>query len=193
MQATLPNRLILGNRWLLPGVGVALLVAVVAANPRRMEKTSTFARVAALALAATISLANAGSAARLIVGLVEGTEPGDASQLLITGGTIWFTNVIAFALWYFEFDRGGPAKRAWGTHQYPDFLFPQMGSPDMAPRHWEPRFVDYFYMSFTNATAFSPTDVMPLSRWTKLTMLAQSAVSLMTVALVVARAVNILK
>jgi uncharacterized membrane protein len=75
----------------------------------------------------------------------------------------------------------------------PDFLFVQMQSPELAPEDWEPRFVDYLYLSFTNAAAFSPTDVLPLSRWAKLTMLVQSAISLMTVALVVARAVNILK
>ena len=84
-------------------------------------------------------------------------------------------------------------ERAAGTEPYPDLLFPQMTTPDLAPADWEPGFVDYLYVSFTNAMAFSPTDVMPLTRWTKLTMLTQSAISVMTVALVIARAVNILK
>ena len=102
--------------------------------------------------------------------------------------------MIVFGLWYWEFDRGGPVARARADKPYPDFLFPQMSSPaELTPPDWEPEFVDYLYMSFTNATAFSPTDVMPLSRWAKLTMLAQSLVSIVTVALVVARAVNILK
>ena len=86
--------------------------------------------------------------------------------------------MIAFALWYWEFDRGGPVARALAIKPYPDFEFPQMTSPELAPPSWEPMFADYFYLSFTNATAFSPTDVMPLSRWAKMLMLVQSAVSL---------------
>jgi hypothetical protein len=113
--------------------------------------------------------------------------------LLITGGAIWLTNVIIFALWYWELDRGGPVARALAVKQYPDFQFPQMVSPDMAPPDWEPMFADYLYLGFTNAAAFSPTDVMPLSRWAKMAMTLQSAISIVTVALVVARAVNILQ
>ncbi len=183
----------LGTRWLLPGLGAVLLIALVTANPRRVDKTSKVLRAGALALIATISLANTGSAARLITGLVNGTEHASASDLLVSGGAIWLTNVIAFALWYWEFDRGGPVARALAIRPYPDLLFPQMTSPELAPVHWEPRFVDYLYVAFTNATAFSPTDVMPLTRWAKLLMLTQSAISLATVALVIARAVNILK
>ena len=100
---------------------------------------------------------------------------------------------IVFALWYWEFDRGGPVARANATHMYPDFQFVQMASPQLAPPGWEPAFGDYLYLSFTNAAAFSPTDVMPLSRWAKMGMTVQAAVSIVTVALVVARAVNILK
>ena len=101
--------------------------------------------------------------------------------------------MIVFGLWYWEFDRGGPVARALGINPYPDFQFPQMTSPEMAPPHWEPQFADYLYLAFTNAAAFSPTDVMPLSRWAKLAMTLQSAISIVTVALVVARAVNILQ
>ena len=125
------------------------------------------------------------------------TDPAATSQapaLLASGAAIWATNVIAFALWYWEFDRGGPVHRAHATYRYLDFLFPQMGlPPGLADPDWEPRFADYLYLSFTNATAFSPTDVMPLARWGKFTMLVQSAVSLALGALVIARAVNILK
>jgi uncharacterized membrane protein len=94
---------------------------------------------------------------------------------------------------HWEFDRGGPAHRAQATFQHPDLMFPQMAEQRLAAPDWEPRFVDYLYLSFTNATAFSPTDVMPLARWAKLTMLAQSALSLAVGVLVIARAVNILK
>ena len=128
-----------------------------------------------------------------MVGLVQGTEGGTPAPLLVSGGTIWLTNVIVFGLWYWEFDRGGPVARAHATKHYPDFLFAQMTSPDLASPDWEPQFGDYLYLSFTNATAFSPTDVLPLSRWAKGAMALQAGVSIVTVALVIARAVNILK
>ena len=86
-----------------------------------------------------------------------------------------------------------PVARALGTRPYPDFQFVQMTNPELAPRDWEPAFADYLYLAFTNASAFSPTDVMPLSRWAKLAMALQSVISIVTVALIVARAVNILK
>jgi hypothetical protein len=107
---------------------------------------------------------------------------------------VWLTNIVVFALWYWEFDRGGPVARALNVKHYPDFQFVQMVSPpEMVPPDWEPNFVDYLYLALTNAAAFSPTDVMPLSRWAKVAMAAQSLVSIVTVALVVSRAVNILQ
>jgi len=141
-----------------------------------------------------VSVANVWSAARLVSELLRATPVVDsAARLIANGGSIYLTNIIAFALWYWELDRGGPAARTHGIERYPDFLFPQMSSPDLAPPDWEPAFVDYLYMAFTNATAFSPTDVMPLSRIAKLTMALQSAVALATVGLVIARAINVLK
>jgi len=102
--------------------------------------------------------------------------------------------VVVFALWYWEFDRGGPVARALATKPYPDFLFAQMTSPrELVPANWEPAFADYLYLAFTNAAAFSPTDVMPLSRWAKMAMTVQSAISIVTIALVVAPAGNILQ
>ncbi|GAA2644043.1 hypothetical protein [Streptomyces lunalinharesii] len=193
LQWLLPERLTIHPDWLLPGLETALLLVLVAADPFRIERASPLYRWTGLALIVLISTANGWSAVRLAVGLVRGIEGGDAGQLLVTGGGIWLTNIIAFALWYWESDRGGPVARARAVRRYPDFLFPQMATPQLAPEHWEPQFADYLYLSFTNATAFSPTDVMPLSRWAKLLMLLQSAVSLLTVVLVVARAVNILK
>jgi uncharacterized membrane protein len=193
LQGLLPAHLVLGPRWLLPSLGGALLIAVFASNPRpRLDRTSKALRSLALAVVATISVANGYSAYRLIDQLLRGGVT-DATRLLLTGGAIWLTNVIAFSLWYWEFDRGGPVARAHAMRPYPDFQFPQMENPNLAPKDWEPFFVDYLYVSFTNALAFSPTDVMPLSRWAKLTMLAQSGVSILLVLLVIARAVNILK
>jgi len=193
MQISLPDHLAPHPRWVLPALEFILLVGLVAANPRRIERRSGPLRAASAVLIALISMANAWSAGRLVVGLVRGTEHQSAPHLLTSGSAIWLTNVIVFCLWYWELDRGGPVARALALRPHPDFLFPQMTSPELAPAHWEPAFVDYLYLSFTNATAFSPTDVLPLSAWAKLTMMVQSGVSLATVALVIARAVNILQ
>lgn len=192
LQLTLPDTVILGSRWLMPLLELAVLAVLVVANPGRFEREPGWRRRTSLVLTALISVANGAAVVRLVDHLVAGQGGDDAGTLLATGAAIWATNVIGFALWYWQFDRGGPSARSRGDRDIPDFLFPQMQSPDIDPE-WEPTFVDYLYVSFTNATAFSPTDTMPLSRWTKLTMLVQSAVSLATVALVVARAVNVLR
>ncbi|MGH3571394.1 MAG: hypothetical protein ACRDUW_06145, partial [Pseudonocardiaceae bacterium] len=192
LQLALPDQLVLQSRWLLPGLELAVLIVLILASPARFNRESRAQRATSLTLTGLISLANAWSATLLVLGLVHGRGGQDAGPLLASGAAIWLTNIIAFGLWYWQFDRGGPAARAHARQLVPDFQFVQMQSPELAPPEWEPEFVDYLYLSFTNATAFSPTDVMPLSRWAKLTMLAQSLVSLVTVALVIARAVNIL-
>ena len=194
LQRPVSGRLALVRpNWLLPTLEALLAIGLIIANPRRFNRQSMMLRYASLTLIALISLANAWSAGRLILEIVhKHSGTSNPTTLLITGGSIWLTNVIAFGLWYWEFDRGGPVARALARQPYPDFLFPQMTSPALAPASWEPMFGDYFYLSFTNATAFSPTDVMPLSRWAKMLMLVQSAVSLLLAALVIARAVNIL-
>lgn len=193
IQWALPSGLTFRPHWLLPLLEIVLLIGLVAVNPIRIERRSKSLRSTSLLLAALVSLANGWSAVALVRGLVAGSEGQDAGPLLMTGAGIWITNVIAFALWYWEWDRGGPAARAAGHSEFPDFLFPQMQDPHLAPSDWEPGFLDYLYMAFTNATAFSPTDVMPLSRWAKILMLTQSAVSLLTMVLVISRAVGILK
>jgi uncharacterized membrane protein len=193
LQIGLPGRFASQPRFLLPGLEIALAAGLMAANPKRIDRESRVLRAVSLSLIAAISFANIVSALRLVHELLNGTAGDNAAPLLATGAAIWGTNVIAFGLWYWELDRGGPASRARARKTYPDFLFVQMQNPEMAPPDWEPAFVDYLYLSFTNATAFSPTDVMPLSRWAKMMMLVQSAVSIVAVALVVARAVNILK
>lgn len=194
LQLPLPDRLVLLRpSCVLPVLEGLLFAGLVVANPRRIDRQSRLLRAVSLVLTGLISLANAWSAERLVSGLLRGTVGRTAGPLLTTGGAIWLTNVIVFALWYWEYDRGGPVARMNAMRVYPDFMFPQMASPELAPANWEPRFGDYLYLSFTNATAFSPTDVMPLSRWAKMAMMLQSAVSLVTVALVIARAVNILR
>ena len=193
LQFPLPGRLVLLHPdWLLPALQAALLLVLLIANPRRIERQSQTIRATSLAMIAAISLANIYSADSLVSGLIHGTAGSTAGPLLITGGSIWLTNIIVFALWYWELDRGGPVDRMNAVHKFPDFQFVQMTDPELAPPDWEPAFLDYLYLSFTNAAAFSPTDVLPLSRWAKMLMLVQSVVSLVTVALVIARAVNIL-
>jgi uncharacterized membrane protein len=195
LQVAVPGRLVLVNPpWILPAVQGALLIILIAANPHRINRQSTVMRSLSLVLAAVLSLANGWSVARLAIDITTGNKGQTPAQLLITGAVIWLTNVIVFGLWYWEFDRGGPVARALNLkNRFPDFQFVQMVSPpEMVPPDWEPFFIDYLYLAFTNAAAFSPTDVLPMSRWAKAAMTIQSIISIVTVALLVSRAVNIL-
>jgi hypothetical protein len=122
-----------------------------------------------------------------------GNETNSADALLEAGSIVWASNIIAFALLYWELDSGGAAVRAHNPPaQAVGFAFPQQMSPELAPAHWRPRFIDYLYLGFTNATAFSPTDAMPLAPWAKITMAVQALISLVILGLVIARAVNVL-
>jgi hypothetical protein len=168
-----------------------------------------------IGLIAVISVDNLTSLGLLIRQLLRGLDT-DGRTLVLSALAIWVTNVIVFALWFWEFDGGGPVPRRANPDDARDFLFPQIQlqqdeaetlsreqelvalgkrKPRRTPRYvgWLPDFVDYLYVSWTNATAFSPTDTMPLSRWAKMLMLVQSAAALLTIALIAARAVNILK
>ncbi|MDQ6650513.1 MAG: hypothetical protein M3Z02_10440 [Actinomycetota bacterium] len=193
LQFALPARFGLHPRWLLPTLELALFVPLTVLNPIRLTRATRAGRYLSIALVAAISVDNGLSAGLLDYDLVTGKAGDAAGPLLAAAAAIYLTNVIVFGIWYWEYDRGGPFERAKAARHYPDFLFPQMASPEVAHPNWEPNFVDYLYVSFTNATAFSPTDTMPLSRWAKVLMGLQSAVSLSTTALVIARAVNILK
>jgi uncharacterized membrane protein len=194
LYVVLPHRLLVsvGPRWLIPALEGALIVTLMTVSPRRLSVEVTALRVTSIVLIALINLANGISLAELIRALLAGDGPGGRS-LVYASVPIWITNVLVFALWFWELDRGGPAARLRRDHREPDFLFPQMSLPQAAERGWSPKFLDYLYTSFTNATAFSPTDTMPLTSWAKLLMMLQSFASLVTVALVVSRAVNILK
>ena len=193
LQVVLPNTVIkgLGPRWLIPVLEVLLLVALVVTNPHRVDREESNLRLLSLAMIAVITVVNMVALGELIRALL-GHSGAGGRPLVFASVPIWITNVIAFGLWYWELDRGGVTARMLPSHRGPDFLFPQMSTPGSAPG-WAPRFVDYLYTSFTNATAFSPTDTMPLTPSAKLLMMVQSLASLLTVALVIARAVNILK
>jgi hypothetical protein len=192
LQSVLPDRLAVRPRWLLPSLEVALLIGLTLYNPMRLTRSHPLARVASLTLTALLTIANAASAALLIHAILSRSATQDPITLLGSGAVIYVTNIVAFGLWYWEFDRGGPFTRSAGINPHPDFLFPQMSDPHIARPDWEPTFVDYLYVSFTNATAFSPTDTLPLSRWAKALMASQSLIALSALALVIARAVNIL-
>jgi hypothetical protein len=193
LQWSVPQRLAIHPTWLMPALVMALFI-VLSATTKSAEnrRGSIWVRVAGLVLVVVAALANGYSAVRLLLELIHGKATLDAESLLGTGGAIYLTSIIVFALWYWEYDRGGPQARAIAKDIVPDFLFPQMADPELDPG-WHPEFGDYFYLAFTNATAFSPTDTMPLSRWAKMTMVLQSSVSLVLIGLVIAHVVNILK
>lgn len=179
--------------WLLPVVPeAALLVPLAWHRPRRRLEQLGLRRATALTLLGLVSLANALLLVAVIASLARGDEKSGA-QLLLEAITVWGTNVIAFGLWYWAFDRGGPVRRLRPDPPPPDFQFPQLENPQLAAPGWQPQLVDYVYVSFTNALAFSPTDAMPLSRWAKLLMLFESSSSALTILLVAARAVNTFK
>ena len=192
LQYSLPDRVSHYQRWIFPSVALVLLIVIVVGHGSRINERNPRIRALTILTVVLMAVANGVAAGRLIRDLLVGEGIRKPGSLLLAGA-IWLTNVIVFALGYWLFDRGGPAARFLVKGTVPDFLFPQHTMDDVALEHWEPVFFDYFYTSFTNATAFSPTDVMPLTRWAKFAMMIESALSLMLAVLVIARAVNILK
>jgi uncharacterized membrane protein len=176
---------------LIPGLEAVLFIGMFMATPRQLEHEHPRRRRAALGLTAFVSAANIYSLGALTHLLLHG-KISNGHELIVSGVLIWLTNFLIFALWYWEMDRGGPGRRAAGHDRGPDFLFPQMADDRIEPREWRPKFIDYLYVSLTNATAFSPTDTMPLTPIAKTTMGIQALVSLVTIGLIVSRAVNIL-
>ncbi|MTE16455.1 DUF1345 domain-containing protein [Nocardia aurantiaca] len=193
VQFYLPSQFIAGPRWVVPGIGLLLLIVLMIGSPIRLDREEIRLRRFSLLLMALLGFAMVWSVYHLVRALINGSVSDNPAGLLTSGGAIWLTNLLVFALWYWDFDRGGPAARAHARKPYPDFLWVQMQNPDLTDPEWEPEFPDYLYLSFTNATAFSPTDVMPMSRWAKTMMMVQSGISLITVSLVIARAVNVLR
>ena len=187
----LPAELTLGPTWLLPAIAGVLLIGVASVSPHPSVRHHPRRRQVAMGLIGLVSAVNIFSLVRLCDHLINGQHQ-NARILIASGAVLWLNNVLLFGLWYWELDRGGPADRESELDRAPDFMFPQMTDPRWAPANWRPGLVDYLYTSFTNATAFSPTDTMPLTAPAKWLMSAQALTSLVTVGLVVARAVNIL-
>jgi hypothetical protein len=191
---SLPPELLGDSRWLYLVVVAVLLGVITLGDPGRIDRDHRWLRAVTFALIAVISADNALEAGRLVASIVS-TKPftEDANKLLIAGGAIWVSNVIAFGLWYWQSDQGGAAARARGTSAKPAFVFPEMINPQFVEAGWYPKFVDYLHLSFTTATAFSPTDVSAVKSWAKLLMMLEESISLVVAILVVARAVNIMK
>lgn len=191
LQLLLPDRYVFGSRYLLISTEVLLLIAMSFTTPKKQIFKSLSRRINVFLLIIVTSLANGYGLFQVIRHLLASGQV-NGRDLILTAVNIYITNIIIFGLWYWEMDGGGPGQRLLAAKHEQDFLFPQNQHEDYKHPHWQPTFIDYLYVSSTNAMAFSPTDTMPLSRRAKILMLAQATLSLVAIALVAARAVNIL-
>ncbi len=191
LQLSLSEDVTIGPNWLFPAMEGALLIGLVIVSPHPNVRHSPVRRRVAIGMIALVSAANIASLVLLSHRLLHGGN-ANGHSLILSGVVLWCTNVLLFGLWYWEVDRGGPVARGTGEERLPDFMFVLMDKTQFAPKDWRPQLIDYLYLSFTNATAFSPTDTMPLTPIAKWLMSGQALASLVTVGLVVARAVNIL-
>jgi hypothetical protein len=190
----LPARFSLGPNWIVPAVEALLLTATLVADRGRYDRRLAVVRSLSIAVVVILVAGAVFVTARLVVDLVEGgPETNSAAELLGVGIGVWIYTIVAFAFLYWLLDGGGPEARIWNPPAFPHLSFPEQLNPVVAPPGWRPEFADYLYLGFTNATAFSPTDVMPLAHWGKLAMTLQASGSLALLSLVIARAVNIFK
>jgi hypothetical protein len=192
LYVLLPDRLILGPKWLVPALEALPIITLTFGHPVRHPGEPRWTRMFTILTIAIINIVNVASIVFLVEKLLHGTVD-NGRELVYSAVAVWLTNCLIFGLWFWELDRGGPGVRNTVHEQLPDFQFPQMTDPRFAPKGWMPRFVDYLYVAFTNATAFSPTDAMPLTTAAKGLMAIESTASLVTVVVVAARAVNILQ
>jgi hypothetical protein len=194
LTVLLPEDLRLVPTWLVVAIEAVLLLALILRDPGRIDRLTTRLRIVAIALVGVLVVSALDATYFLIGDLIHGgDETNSASALLQAGGVVWASNIVAFSLLYWELDGGGSAARTldWPRRRV-DLAFPQDLNPHVAHELWLPRFIDYLYLGLTNATALSPTDVMPLAPWAKIAMAVQSLISLAILGLVVARAVNVL-
>ena len=193
LYLALPSQLIVGPRWAFPVVVAILLLVTIVSHVGQHHLLN---RMSGFAVSGVVTLGMIASLILLIAALPAHKEaPG---ELLVSAASLWFTNILVFALWYWRLDAGGPHGRD-SRFGHPDgaFLFPQMtmepATKKKAGQHgWSPNFFDYLFLAFNTSTAFSPTDAPVLARWAKVMMMVQSLISLMVIALLAARAVNIL-
>jgi len=192
LQATAPESGRLIPWWIAPAVELCLLAAAMIRDPGRIDLRGRGSRRATIALAGVMTIATLVGVIVLIVDILDTHLIVTANSILGRGAALWVTNVIAFSFWYWIFDRGGPAERAAASGIAPSFAFPENATPELVGEGWRPLYHDYLYLAFTNATAFSPTDTLPLKAWAKMTMMAQSVISFVAAILVIARAIGAL-
>jgi hypothetical protein len=154
LYMTLPGRLTIGPGWVIPALEAALLIPLTVRAPYRHREEAQLVPFASLLLIGLVNLANVASLV-LLVRLVLSGGAVIGRQLVFSGIQIWLTLILVFALWFWEVDRGGPRIRGYADERTPDFLFPQMASHELGQTDWMPQFVDYLYLSFTNATALA--------------------------------------
>jgi hypothetical protein len=194
LRAWLPAQLRVGNRWLLLAIIVVFLGVLIIGDPGRIDRDRRWLRVLTDCMLGVITVANASSGVVLAVDIVNGSAfTSNGKVLVLSGSAIWLTNVLIFALWYWELDRGGPVARARGSAVPAALVFPEMSNPDYVSKDWYPKFVDYFHFAFSTATSISPPDVSAIRPWMKLMMITEEATSLIVGVLVISRAVNIFK
>ena len=187
-----PHRGRVPGWWIGPVLQLGLLGILIAQDRGRIDRRSASLHRMMVALLVVMTAGTVLSVVVLAYDILVALKGVTATVLLGRGAAIWVENVIVFSLWYWQFDRGGPAERAADVPVPPSFAFPENATPELAPAGWRPTYPDYLYLSFTNATAFSPTDTLPVRRWAKLTMMVQASLSLVIAILVIARAINVL-
>lgn len=194
LHVALPARYRVQPAWLFPTVLLVLLAVLIIGDPGRIDRQKAWLRITTSAVIVVITLANLSAAVRLVVEILTNNKlfANHPGGLLAAGAVIWATNVIAFALWYWDLDRGGAAARAHRPYDNPAFVFPEMQHTEYVSATWVPRFVDYLSLAFWTATAISPTDISAIRPWAKLLMMMEASGSIVLAALVIARAINVL-
>jgi len=192
LQLLLPDKYTFGSRYILIAVEGLLLAALSFTTPREPIFKSLSRRINVILLIVLTGIANCYALVLVAHALLETGHISNGKELIFTAVNIYLTNIIIFGLLYWEMDAGGPGERQRVHRHEHDFLFPQDQNPNFRHPEWLPSFIDYLYVAATNGMAFSPTDTLPLSRRAKLLMLCQATISLVALALVAARAVNIL-
>jgi hypothetical protein len=194
LHVALPARYRVQPVWVVPVVLLALLAVLIAGDPGRIDRQKAWLRVVTGIVIGVVTVANLLAAVRLVVDILTGNKlfAHNPGGLLAAGGVIWATNVIAFALWYWDLDRGGAAARAHRPDRNPAFVFPEMQHTDYVAAGWVPQFADYLSLAFWTATAVSPTDISAIRPWAKLLMMLEAAGSIALAVIVVGFAINIL-
>jgi uncharacterized membrane protein len=193
LYLTLSTNRHIGPPWLVLAVEAPVLILLVTIQRVDIPVSPRTVRTIVVLLLAAVTALIATALASLIGDIVAAKHVLVPRTLLGDAAALWLVNVIVFALWYWELDGGGPHKRHSATERSADLLFPQQSGPGIGPPNWHPSFLDYLFVAFTNSTAFSPTDTLPLTPRIKVLMMVQALCSLLMIGVVAARAVNILR